>query len=182
MKNGPDSSVVLRAARERDVAAIANLYGQSVLTGTASWELTPPSADEMGDRFRVLTGHGYPYLVAVLDGCVVGYAHAGVYRPRPGYRHTVEDSVYVEPSAQGRGVGRRLLSALIEECALRGYRQMVAVIGDAANAASIRLHAALGFVEVGRLPAIGRKFDRWLDSVMLQRALGEGAATPPARD
>jgi L-amino acid N-acyltransferase YncA len=176
------SDVVVRTAGESDVAAIADLYGQSVATGTASWELTPPGADEMVMRFRAVTGHGYPYLVAVVDGCVVGYSHAGAYRPRPGYRHTVEDSVYVAPLAQRRGVGRSLLSALIEECALHGYRQMVAVIGDATNAASIRLHAALGFAEVGRLPAIGRKFDRWLDSVMLQRSLGEGATTPPARD
>ena len=182
MNHAMEAAVLLRAAGESDIPAIADLYGQSVVTGTASWELEPPGADEMGRRFRAVAGDGYPYLVAVHDGCVVGYAHAGAYRPRPGYRHTVEDSVYVAPPAQGRGVGRTLLSALIEECTRRGYRQMVAVIGDAANAASIRLHSALGFVEVGRLPAIGRKFDRWLDSVMLQRSLGEGAATPPARD
>ncbi len=182
MTGSPDAGVVLRAARESDVPTITALYGHSVVTGTASWELAPPSIDEMGTRFRSVIGQGYPYFVAVIDGGVVGYAHAGVYRPRPGYRHTVEDSVYVAPSAQRRGLGRTLLSALIDECTLQGYRQMIAVIGDAANAASIRLHTAQGFVEVGRLPAIGRKFDRWLDSVLLQRALGEGAATPPARD
>jgi phosphinothricin acetyltransferase len=173
---------MLRAAVEADVVAIAALYGLAVTTGTASWELTPPAAGEMRTRFRALTDHGYPYLVAVQDGHVVGYAHAGAYRPRAGYRHTVEDSVYVGPRAQGQGVGRALLSALIDECTRRNYRQMIAVIGDAANAASIRLHTAMGFVEVGRLPAIGRKFDRWLDSIMLQRPLGEGATTPPAHD
>ncbi len=172
----------LRVATEADVPGIRAIYADSVAIGTASWELAPPGTDEMGTRFRALTGQGYPYLVAVEDDRVVGYAHAGAYRPRPGYRHTVEDSVYVAPCAQGRGVGRTLLSALIEECTLRGYRQMIAVIGDAANVASIRLHAGLGFVEVGRLSAIGRKFDRWLDSVMLQRALGEGSAAPPTRD
>jgi len=182
MTDSADAGVVLRAARESDLPTITALYGHSVATGTASWELAPPGVDEMGARFRTIIGDGYPYLVVVINGGVVGYAHAGAYRPRPGYRHTVEDSVYVAPSAQRRGVGRRLLSALIDQCTLRGYRQMVAVIGDAANAASIRLHAVQGFVEVGRLPAIGRKFGRWLDSVMLQRALGEGAATPPARD
>lgn len=182
MSGAPQSAVMLRAAVEGDVEAIAALYGFAVTTGTASWELTPPAADEMRARFRALIDHGYPYFVAVRDGHVVGYAHAGAYRPRPGYRHTVEDSVYVGPRAQGRGVGRALLSALIDECTLRDYRQMIAVIGDAANAASIRLHTTLGFVEVGRLPAIGRKFGRWLDSVVLQRPLGEGATTPPAHD
>ncbi len=174
--------LTLRVATEADVPAVCAIYADSVVTGTASWELKAPSVDEMGIRFRAVTGGGYPYLVAVLDDCVVGFAYASVYRPRPGYRHTVEDSVYVVPSAQGRGLGRALLSAVIDECTRSGYRQMVAVIGDAANVASIRLHTALGFAQVGRLPAIGRKFDRWLDSVMLQRALGEGAQTPPPRD
>jgi L-amino acid N-acyltransferase YncA len=182
MSDGVIRDLVLRVATEADVPAIRAIYADSVITGTASWELTPPTVDEMGARFRAVTGNGYPYFVAMQDDCVVGYAHASVYRPRPGYRHTVEDSVYVAPSAQGQGVGRALLSAVIDECTRSGYRQMVAVIGDAANTASIRLHTALGFAEVGRLPAIGRKFDQWLDSVMLQRALGEGAQTPPTRD
>jgi phosphinothricin acetyltransferase len=116
----------------------------------------------------------------VQDGSIAGYAYASAFRPREGYRHTVEDSVYVARGSRGRGVGRALLAALVDACAAAGYRQMVAVIGGAEEVASIRLHAAQGFAEVGRLPAVGRKFGRWLDCVHMQRALGEGAATAPA--
>lgn len=173
------SSLVVRPATEADVDAIASIYAVAVATGTASWELTPPSAGEMRARFRAIVEDGYPYLVAVRDGKVQGYAYASAFRPRPGYRHTIENSVYVAAAAQGRGIGRALLAALIDACTALGWRQMVAVIGGAENVASIRLHTAMGFVEVGRLPATGRKFGRWLDCIQMQRALGAGAATPP---
>ena len=173
------SYLAVRPATEADLDLIAAIYAVAVATGTASWELTPPSGEEMRARFRALVDGGYPYLVAVRDGSVQGYAYASGFRPRPGYRHTIENSVYVAAAAQGQGVGRALLAALIDACTARGWRQMVAVIGGSENVASLRLHAALGFVEVGRLPATGRKFGRWLDCIQMQRALGAGAATAP---
>jgi phosphinothricin acetyltransferase len=171
---------VLRDARESDVPTITAIYGHEVAIESASWELDPPSETEILARYRSVTGHGYPYVVAVADHRVVGYAYASAYRPRPGYRYTVEDSVYIAPDARGRGVARTLLRYLINACSARGYRQMVAVIGGTEQAASIGLHRAEGFVEVGRLPDIGRKFDRWLASVLMQRALGDGSTTAPA--
>jgi phosphinothricin acetyltransferase len=169
----------VRAANDADIPAIAAIYADAVATGIGSWELSPPDENEMRARFREVTGAGDPYFVAVRDGAVVGFAYAGAYRTRPGYRHTVEDSVYVARTARGEGAGRALLTALLDACAATGKRQMIAVIGGSENIASIRLHAGLGFVEVGRLPAIGRKFGRWLDCVLMQCALGEGATTPP---
>ena len=128
---------------------------------------------------RSILGGGYPYLVAVDGDSIAGYAYASAFRPRTGYRHTVEDSIYVARAARGRGVGNALLGALIDACAKAGYRQMVAVIGGRDELPSIRLHTAHGFFDVGTLPAIGRKFGRWLDCVHMQRALGEGATTAP---
>lgn len=177
--SGASSNLLVRQATDVDVDAIASIYAVAVATGTASWELTPPSRVEMHARLRGIVDGGYPYLVAVRDEQVQGYAYASAFRSRPGYRHTIEDSVYVAATAQGHGIGRTLLAALIDLCAARDYRQMVAVIGGSENVASIRLHAALGFVEVGRLPSAGRKFGRWLDCIQMQRALGAGAATPP---
>jgi L-amino acid N-acyltransferase YncA len=171
--------LVVRPATEADVPAIASIYAVAVATGTASWELTPPSIEEMRARFRAIVDGDYPYLVAVRAGQVQGYAYASAFRPRPGYRHTIENSVYVAAAAQGQGMGRALLAELIDACAAKGWRQMVAVIGGTENVASVRLHAALGFVEVGRLPATGRKFGRWLDCIQMQRALGAGADTAP---
>jgi phosphinothricin acetyltransferase len=171
--------IALRAAVEADVPAIAAIYRREVLLQSASWELEPPDAAAMLERFRAVVGGGYPYLVALDGPRIAGYAYASAYRPREGYRYTVEDSVYVADDARGKGVGTALLTALIDECADRGFRQMVAVIGGTDQHGSIRLHSALGFVDVGRLPAIGRKFDRWHDSVLMQRALGEGSAAPP---
>jgi phosphinothricin acetyltransferase len=172
--------VTVRAAGEGDIAAIAAIYRRAVATGTASWELVPPDETTMRERFRTLSGSGYPYLAALRGGALVGYAYASPFRPREGYRYTVEDSVYVAGEAQRSGVGRALLAALIDACAVGGWRQMVAVIGGAGEVASIRLHATQGFVEAGRLRDVGRKFGRWLDCVLMQRALGEGAATAPA--
>ena len=173
------SGVVVRPAVESDVPAISAIYRNEVLTGSASWEIDPPDTAAMLARYHAIEAQGHPYLVAAICGQVVGFAYASAYRPRPGYRFTVEDSVYVAPDAQRKGVGRALLAALVAACAARGYRQMVAVIGGA-EPASVRLHAAQGFVEVGRLPGLGRKFERWHDSVLMQRALGEGASSAPA--
>lgn len=170
---------LVRAARVADIAAIQAIYAHHVLHGLASFELVPPTVAEMQCRFATITGAGYPYLVAVEDTEVLGYAYASVYRTRPAYRYTIEDSVYVATTAARRGIGRRLLEALIAECERRGYRQMLAVIGDSANAASIELHRACGFRVSGTLQSIGFKFGRWVDSVIMQRALGDGDRSTP---
>jgi L-amino acid N-acyltransferase YncA len=182
MKEPASPEVALRPAVRADVAQIAAIYAEQVRTGTASFEYEPPAVAEMERRYDAVVAAGYPYVVADNgQGAVVGYAFASNYRLRPGYRYTVEDSVYVAPAAGGRGIGQRLLSRLIEGCTARGDRLMVAVIGDIGNAASIRLHRALGFVEVGRMPGVGWKFDRWLESLLMQRPLGAGAQQPPSR-
>lgn len=173
-------TLYVRPSAEADIPAIAAIYAHAVVRGTASFELEPPDEAEMARRRAALLAGGYPYLVAEIGGAVAGYAYAGPYRTRPAYRATVEDSIYVAPSRQGLGVGRALLGALIEACAAEGFRQMVAVIGDSASAGSRRLHAAQGFRLVGVLEAVGYKQGRWLDSVLMQRALGDGAASPPA--
>jgi phosphinothricin acetyltransferase len=171
----------IRPASLSDVPDIARIYGDVVANSTASFELEPPGEAEMAARMRQLTENGFPYLTAELDGAVAGYAYAGAYRIRPGFRFTVEDSLYVAPSAQRRGVGRALLDALIEESAKRGFRQMVAVIGDPrTQSVSVSLHKAAGFRIVGTVDHAGFKHGRWLDSLMMQRALGDGANTPPA--
>jgi phosphinothricin acetyltransferase len=175
------SDFSIRSATADDADAVAAIYGEHVARGTASFELAPPDAGEMRRRMSALLADGYPWLCATVGDAVVGYAYAGPYRPRPAYRYTVEDSVYLASSAQRRGIGRALLDRLIEACTARGDRQMVAVIGDSANAPSIALHARAGFVESGRLRDVGYKFERWLDIVLMQRALGEGAASAPPR-
>lgn len=162
-----------------DIAAITAIYAEAVINGTASWELVAPDAAEMRRRFAEITGKGYPYFVAADGGDILGYAYASAYRPRIAYRFTVENSIYVAPWAQKRGVGRRLLEALIEDCSRRGFRQMVAVIGDSDNAASRALHASLGFTLIGVAPALGFKHGRWLDQVLMQLPLGEGSGSPP---
>ena len=172
--------VTIRPATPADIPAIARIYADAVRHGTASFELEPPDENEMVARFYALMGGGYPYLVAEDGGAILGYAYAGPFRPRPAYRYSVENSVYVAAEAQRRGIGRRLLDALIARCTEAGFRQMIAVIGDSTlQAASISLHAAAGFRLVGTLDAVGYKHDRWLDSVYMQRALGPGAETPP---
>lgn len=170
----------LREATLADLPAIQAIYAHHVLHGLASFEIEPPTAAEMGNRYDSIIGGGYPYLVAVADDDVLGYAYASVYRARPGYRYTVEDSVYVAPAFVGRGIGRALLDRLIAECERRGYRQMLAVIGDSDNAASIQLHRACGFVHSGTLRSVGLKFGRWVDSVLMQRELGESDRTMPS--
>jgi L-amino acid N-acyltransferase YncA len=168
-----------RPALEADLPAITKIYEHAVLHGTATFELIAPDLAEMTRRFRALTDGGFPYLVAELDGRLSGYAYAGPYRPRPAYRFTVENSIYLDPAIHRRGVGLVLLRRLIEACEQRGYRQMVAVIGDSANAGSIGVHTACGFQMIGTHPNVGLKFGRWLDTVMMQLPLGEAAATVP---
>lgn len=173
------SDILIRPAVEADLPAITAIYEDAVRTGTATFELTAPTLAEMTARHGNLTGAGFPYLVAIGDDDVLGYAYAGPYRPRPAYRFTVENSVYLPPRAQRRGIGLRLLTALIDASAERGYRQMIAVIGDSANAASIGVHTRAGFELVGTHRNVGFKFGRWLDTVMMQRELGPGASTTP---
>jgi L-amino acid N-acyltransferase YncA len=174
------SSPETRPALEADLPAITKIYEHAVLHGTATFELIAPDLAEMTRRFRALTDGGFPYLVAELDGRLSGYAYAGPYRPRPAYRFTVENSIYLNPAIHRRGVGLVLLRRLIEACEQRGYRQMVAVIGDSANAGSIGVHTACGFQMIGTHPNVGLKFGRWLDTVMMQLPLGEAAATVPS--
>jgi L-amino acid N-acyltransferase YncA len=173
------SSPEIRPATEADLPFVTEIYAHAVLQGTATFELDPPDLAEMTRRFRAMVDGGFPYLVAALDGIVAGYAYAGAYRPRPAYRFTVENSIYLQPAIHRRGVGMKLMRQLIEECETRGYRQMIAVIGDSANAGSIGLHSACGFQVIGTHPNVGLKFGRWLDTVMMQLALGEGASTIP---
>jgi L-amino acid N-acyltransferase YncA len=170
----------IRPATEADLAAVTAIYEQAVRFGTATFELIPPDLAEMTRRYRALMDGGFPYLVAVLDGRVAGYAYAGPYRPRPAYRFTVENSVYLDPAVHRRGLGLKLMERLIADCEAGGFRQMIAVIGDSANAGSVGLHRRCGFQMIGTHPSVGLKFGRWLDTVMMQRALGEGAVTVPA--
>ena len=174
------SSPEIRPATEADLPFITEIYEQAVRHGTATFELTPPDLAEMTRRFRALMDGGFPYLVAMLDGGVAGYAYAGPYRPRPAYRFTVENSIYLKPAIHRRGVGLKLMQVLLSECEKRGYRQVIAVIGDSANAGSIGLHTRCGFQMIGTHPNVGLKFGRWLDTVMMQLALGEGGTTVPA--
>lgn len=171
--------VSIRPATLADIPAITRIYAHAVAHGTASFEIEAPDEAEMTRRQRALIDGDFPYLAAESGGALLGYAYAGSYRPRPAYRFTVEDSIYVDPRAQRRGVGRLLLDRLIAESSNRGFRQMIAVIGDSAQTASIELHRAAGFRMVGTIESVGYKFDRWLDCVLMQRALGPGASTPP---
>jgi len=173
------SGFAVRPGGRTDLAAITAIYGHHVRTGTASFEIEPPDAAEMERRWRDVADRGLPYFVAVAASEVVGYAYAGPYRPRPAYRFTVEDSVYVHADFTRRGIGAMLLAALISACERAGARQMIAVIGDSANAASVELHAAAGFVQFGVMASVGWKFQRWLDVVLMQRSLGPGDTLPP---
>jgi len=173
-------TLVIRPIKTSDIPAITRIYAFAVEHGTASFELAPPDEVEIGRRMQHLLSEGFPYLAAEVAGALCGYAYAGPYRTRPAYRWTVEDSVYVAPDMSRRGIGRTLLDALIEASTARGFRQMIAVIGDSTKqAASIELHKALGFRHVGTLQDVGFKHGRWLDSVLMQRALGPGNAANP---
>jgi L-amino acid N-acyltransferase YncA len=172
-------SLVIRPASLADIPAITRIYAHAVKTGTASFELEPPSEAEMMARMRAVLDGKFPYFVAEVDGKVAGYGYASHYRTRPAYRFTVEDSVYIAPDMQRRGIGKALVEKLIEACTALGFRQMIAVIGDSGQAASISVHRACGFTDAGNLRAIGWKFGRWLDTPMMQLALGPGATAPP---
>jgi phosphinothricin acetyltransferase len=173
------STPSIRPATPADIPAITRIYGHAVLYGTASFEIEPPAEVEMARRQRTLREGGHPYLVAVMADDVVGFAYAGPYRARPAYRFCVEDSIYLAPDLHRRGIGSALLRRLIADCEARGYRQMIAVIGDSNQSPSIELHRAAGFRLVGTLEAVGFKFARWLDCVLMQRTLGPGSATAP---
>jgi L-amino acid N-acyltransferase YncA len=173
------TSLEIRPATVADLPSVTRIYEHAVRHGTATFELIPPDLAEITRRFDALMDGGFPYLVALLEGRVAGYAYAGPYRPRPAYRFTVENSVYLEPAIHRRGIGLQLMQRLIAECETRGFRQMIAVIGDSANAGSIGVHARCGFQMIGTHPSVGLKFGRWLDTVMMQLPLGEGATTIP---
>lgn len=174
------ASVVVRDAAERDMAAVQAIYAHHVTHGLATFEEEPPGVDELQSRRASVLKMGLPYLVAERAGCVVGYSYATSYRPRPAYRFTVEDSVYLADGLGGQGIGRSLLGALIERCEAGPWRQMLAVIGNSANAGSIGLHRSLGFRPAGTLQAVGFKLGRWVDTVLMQRGLGPGAGAPPS--
>jgi L-amino acid N-acyltransferase YncA len=173
------TDVTIRPSRDDDMGTLTDIYRHHVLHGTASFETEAPDLAEMMRRRADLVGRAMPHLVLEQDGRIRGYAYAGPYRPRAAYRDTVENSVYLAPDAIGLGFGRLLLEALIAACTQLGLRQMVAVVGDSDNLPSIRLHERLGFRRVGTLQAVGFKHGRWLDTVLLQRALGTGDETPP---
>jgi L-amino acid N-acyltransferase YncA len=170
--------LLIRPSQDADVAAITAIYAHHVLNGVASFEDVPPDAAEMARRRVEVLARGLPYLVAERGGRVIGYCYAGLYRPRSAYRFSLEDSIYIDAAELGRGIGRALLGRVIEAAAALGYRQMVAVIGGSDQWPSIGLHRALGFAQVGLLPAVGWKFGGWVDTVLMQRALGEGAESP----
>jgi len=170
--------VRVRDATAVDVDEVAAIYAHHVLHGLGTFEERPPDVAQMAARMQAVSARGLPWLVAD-DGQVLGYAYASPYNLRDAYRHTVEDSVYVAPGALGRGVGRALLAGLLERCEALGLRQVIAVIGDSANDASIGLHMSMGFETRGVASAVGFKHGRWLDIVWMQRALGPGASAPP---
>jgi phosphinothricin acetyltransferase len=172
-------AIFVRDANDADMAAVTSIYATHVLHGLASFEEVPPPLDEMKSRRAGVLQLGLPYLVAEMDGRVVGYAYATFYRTRPAYRYTVEDSVYVEDGLNGRGIGTLLLAELIARCERGPWRQMLAVIGDSSNAGSIALHRRMGFRPAGNLTAVGFKFGRWVDSVFMQRPLGAGDSAAP---
>jgi L-amino acid N-acyltransferase YncA len=172
-------AILVRDARDADMSAVTSIYAEHVLHGLASFEEVPPSLDEMMSRRASVLQLGLPYLVAELDGRVVGYSYATSYRTRPAYRYTVEDSVYVANGLNGRGIGSTLLAELIARCERGPWRQMLAVIGDSGNIGSIALHRRMGFTPAGNLVSVGFKLGRWVDSVFMQRALGAGDSNKP---
>ena len=171
---------MIRRATDGDVAAITAIYGHHVLHSTGTFEETPPSEAEIATRIAAVEALGLPYLVADDGGALTGFAYASAFRPRPAYRYTAEDSVYIHPDCMGHGIGKALVAEVIAACAALGVRQMIAVIGDSANAGSIGLHRSLGFETTGVGRAFGFKFDRWVDVVWMQKTLGLGADAPPA--
>jgi len=176
----PDTCLLIRPSRLDDVPAIAAIYSWNVMHGTGTFELEPPDVAEMARRRDEVLGKGLPWLVAERGGTVLGYAYANHFRPRPAYRFCLEDSIYLADAARGQGIGRLLLAELMARCEAAGARQMLAVIGDSANAGSIGVHRSLGFEHTGVLKASGWKFERWCDVVIMQKQLGAGDMTDPA--
>jgi L-amino acid N-acyltransferase YncA len=170
---------LLRSATENDIPAIQAIYAHWVLHGTASFEIDPPDVQEIARRRADVVSKSLPYLIAERDGDVTGYAYANWFRPRPAYRFTVENSVYVHPDAHRGGIARLLMTELLARCEQAGARQMIAAIGDSANEKSIGLHAAMGFTHIGTLRSTGWKFGRWLDTVLMQKQLGAGDTIAP---
>lgn len=177
-----DQTLLIRPSTAGDVPSITRIYAQAVVGGTGTFELETPDDAEMARRQADVLGKGLPWLVAERGAQVLGYAYANHFRPRRAYRFCLEDSIYLDPATHGQGVGRLLLTELMAQCEARGARQMLAVIGDSANAASIGVHRACGFELCGQFNAAGWKFDRWLDVVLMQRALGDGSNTPAPND
>lgn len=171
--------MLIRSATPDDSQALAAIYGHHCRHGLGTFEEAPPSADEMAARLAAVRAHGLPYLVAEIDGQVAGFAYAGPFRPRAAYRYTVEDSVYLAPDRIGQGLGKALLKQVVADCEALGLRQIMAVIGDSGNVASIGLHRSLGYELKGVMPAVGHKFGRWVDIVFMQRALNAGSGTKP---
>jgi L-amino acid N-acyltransferase YncA len=177
-----EQTIIVRDAADHDMADVQAIYALQVLQGMATFEVTPPSTNELLSRRAGVLNLGLPYLVAEIEGSVVGYSYATAYRPRAAYRHTIEDSVYVADEAQGRGVGTRLLAALITRCANGPWRQMLAIIGNSGNLGSIALHQRQGFRTVGTLRSVGFKLGQWVDTVLMQRELGAGDSKPAESD
>ena len=175
----PPARFIVRDATDADMAAVQAIYAHNVLTGRASFEETPPTLPEMLERRRSVLDLGLPYLVADAGGEIAGYSYATSYRPRPAYRFTVEDSVYVADSHHGRGIGAALLGELVERCGAGPWRQMLAIIGHSGNASSIAVHRRMGFEHVGTLRSVGFKLGTWTDTVLMQRSLGAGDTAPP---
>jgi L-amino acid N-acyltransferase YncA len=173
------SNVTIRPAAPADIAAITGIYAEAVRHGTATFEIEPPDQAEMARRQQVLLAKRYPYLIAERSGVVAGYAYAGPYRDRPAYNWCVEDSIYIAPEFHRQGIGRLLLTRLITETEALGFRQMLGVIGDSANIASVAVHAAVGFRPIGTFQSVGFKHGRWLDTVLMQRPLGRSDGSPP---
>jgi phosphinothricin acetyltransferase len=176
------SPLLIRPAALADLPAVTAIYGWNVLNGTGTFELEAPDLAEMTRRHADVAAKGLPWLVAERAGLVLGYAYANHFRPRRAYRFCLEDSIYLAPEAQGQGAGRLLLAELMARCEAAGTRQMLAVIGDSANAGSIGVHKKLGFEQVGLMKSAGWKFDRWLDVVLMQKSLGQGDSAAPGAD
>lgn len=170
---------LIRPSCDEDLDAITRIYAHHVLHGTGTFETTPPTRDEMAGRRADVLGKGLPWLVIEVDGQVMGYAYGNWFKPRPAYRYSVEDSIYMAPESAGKGLGKLLLTELLAQCERAGVRKVMAVIGDSANGGSIGVHKALGFEQVGVVQSCGWKFGRWLDIVLMQKSIGQGDSAPP---
>lgn len=173
---------LIRPSRNEDLDTITRIYAHHVLHGTGTFETTPPTPEEMAGRRSDVLDRGLPWLVIEVDGQVKGFAYGNWFKPRPAYRYSVEDSIYMDPGATGKGLGRLLLTELLTQCERAGVRKVMAVIGDSANTGSIGLHRALGFEQAGVVPSCGWKFGRWLDIVLMHKSIGQGDSTPPVAD